>query len=253
MASSTQKVVSFGETDVYQSDLQLLKCPNWLNDTIINFCCDYLKLVEFTSSKHARDIVFVYPGTSFILLHESDSEDMMDTMDGQGIRADTGLALFPLNNNENVLGGGGSHWALLAYTGSDGKFAYFDSMGKANERTAKQLASQLRWGFDEQQKNKKTSTSTANGTAVGDEKTKHKQTHVEMPITAPQQLNTYDCGVYTVAIAHQLARAYVDGSGKLTVGKAKEYLSQLTPEHITNYRKTIRKWIDDVASSSQVS
>jgi hypothetical protein len=66
------------EATVYTSDLKLLRPGNWLNDSICSFQLQFMQ--HHTFSQHKDEILFLTPGSAFVLFHED------------GARA------FPLNN-----------------------------------------------------------------------------------------------------------------------------------------------------------
>jgi len=208
-------------TTLYRSDLTLLKPPNWLNDNVINFACDYYEHVVF--KPHQDKMKFVPPGTSFVIKHENDPEDLMDTLKGSGIMGKE-VVFFPVSNA--AVGGGGSHWSLLCFVAREGKFYSFDSSSNSNTRSALQLAKQVA------------------GALVPGFKSSDFVT-----VATPQQANAYDCGVYCVAVMRWLAaRAAVGGAvhGAECEGAM---LGAITPPSVTKTREVLLGCVMEVAKN----
>ena len=60
---------NFHTSTIFTSDVKLVHSPNWFNDAVIAFAYEYLQYNVF---KGRKDIKFVAPGTSFIIMHEDD-------------------------------------------------------------------------------------------------------------------------------------------------------------------------------------
>lgn len=206
-------VCSFGRSDVYEGDLETLAPGQWLNDAVINFCCDRMSLVEF----EGRGVAFVHPGVSFVLSFEDDEDDFRDTLEGAGVTAAAcRLALFPINDKQVTGRPGGAHWSLLAVDRDAGRFLHFDSAGGANDGVARNLAGRL-------------------------------SPHVgcAMPVAraqCPQQTNSFDCGVYAVTFARELARSWAEGNGPASEAAADRLRRTVSPATVTGMRATIEEW-----------
>jgi sentrin-specific protease 8 len=197
-------LLTFHTSNVYDSDLRLLTPPNWLNDHIIGFAFDYFEHVLFND----RRLKFISPGTTFIIMHENDLDDLEHTVLGAGIKADTRFIFFPVNDNTNMRKVGGSHWALLVFDGDTKKFYFYDSYHKGNLSSAQRLASQVapfllpaRYSISDKDRkaNKLPASLKTNGVQKDD----------LVACVSPQQSNSYDCGVYTVAVAEALAAGFL--------------------------------------------
>jgi Ulp1 family protease len=131
---------SWERSNLYDSDVSLLKGSNWLNDNVITFAFEYLSHKQFADSKKVN---FIDAGSSFIIMHEKDMEDLQDTVEGCRISADKYL-FFPVSDKNpysDVPGGG--HWALLMFDCEKKKFYYIDSARTMNIRNGRQLAEQV--------------------------------------------------------------------------------------------------------------
>jgi hypothetical protein len=151
-------VCTFHEATIYQSDLDALDAPHWLNDSLITFYMQHLQHGAFISddqinsagtagsragSDESNGLLFLTPGAVFVLAHEDDADDFASTLDGLEI-ARHALVFLPINDNANVeRGGGGSHWSLLVLDVRALAFAHYDSAGRANLAVARALATKL--------------------------------------------------------------------------------------------------------------
>jgi len=93
-------------------------------------------------------------GTAYIIMHESDEDDLKDTLEGCNINKDQYIFL-PVNDKSITTEIGGGHWALLVWEPKKKHFYYFDSAGTMNFSCGKKLAFQLssillpdKYGFD---------------------------------------------------------------------------------------------------------
>lgn len=124
--------------------------------------------------------------------------------------------MFAINNNEDVdFASGGTHWSLLVYRRDYNCFEHYDSMDGMNLRIAKKCVSIIKPFICSDVSSAK----------------------FEEPWT-PQQENGYDCGVYVMAIAQTLCKAYVDG-----IKSSSECTSLLrdcvTPNTVSDMRHSI--------------
>lgn len=78
---------------------------------------------------------------------------------------------FPINNATSS--GSGSHWSMLRYSKKDNTYRYYDSYGRCNLDAAKKTAKKIDVLLD-------------------------KKPSFEIVEDVPQQLNGYDCGMYTI-------------------------------------------------------
>ena len=116
---------------------------------------------------------------------------------------------FPVNNNNKLDGEGGTHWSLLVYASEEKHrgFYHHDPIGRANLQYATELMERL---------------------SMADLFFKSKMEVV----ASSKQINSYDCGIYTVIYAGMLARDIANG--------ADPKLVNIMPEEVNKCRKTLR-------------
>lgn len=213
-------------TSLYLADIQLLKPPNWFNDNIINFCCDFFQNVLFTEA----NFKFVHPGTTFIISHENDMDDLGDTVEGSGITPQKSHIFFPVNDSRNMTKSGGCHWSLLVFESKSQKFFCLDSMSGGNNASARKLANKVAPFL----------------LSRPDEAKKELSDKEFVIVSSPQQENMYDCGCYTVMNMRVLAQS-LGKSGQLSDAKTMDNLLRcVTPESVNQERSEIRKRIEEV-------
>merc|ERR1711874_346425 len=119
---------------------------------------------------------------------------------------------FPVNNNDKVDGEGGSHWSLLVYISDKRhvKFYHHDPICGANHRHTNKLIKNL---------------SKAN--------TFFKSKPKIEEVVVPNQINGYDCGIYTVIYAGMLASDITNGIDPK--------LFNIMPEEVSKCRKILRQ------------
>lgn len=206
-------VLSFNDSLVRQSDIQLLDGPHWLNDIVIGFCFEYFEREKFNHS--ADKLALISPDVAqFIKL--ASAEDLTSSLESLNLPTKQ-FVFLPVNDNENSEIAGGSHWSLLVYIRSKQEFRHYDSCSRHNEDMAKKLAYKL-------------------------------QPHVHAPMgrmkfiemDGPQQENSYDCGVYVISTAEHLCR-------ELCEGYSINLNDLVTQESINEKRKLIKDLVYQVA------
>jgi len=128
-----------------------------------------------------------------------------------------------ITDNESVEyegeGGLGSHWGCLAYSRTAGKFYLFDSMLRSGLTGAAH-------------------TVLPSLAALVGQRDAELVTVQDMP----QQVNGWDCGVYTMAVARLLCEMVAAGKAGTP-----ENLDTLSPDRIEAVRGQIRKAIEQAA------
>lgn len=127
-------VLNFHESLLRVSDVELLRGPCWLNDTIISFFFEYLEIRKFKSNPI---LLFVPPQVTqcikitpveeisiFLNPLESETRDFI---------------FFALNDNEQTEVSGGTHWSLLVFSYPERKVFHFDSSLGSNHYPAMEL------------------------------------------------------------------------------------------------------------------
>ncbi|KAJ0084264.1 hypothetical protein Patl1_30780 [Pistacia atlantica] len=131
--SDDEKILSYNDVVLRQSDLGILSGPHFLNDRIIEFYFSYL------SSCHSQDILLVPPSIAFWLMNCPDATSLKDFIEPLKLH-EKKLVIFPVNDNDDVsIAEGGSHWSLLAYERNANVFVHHDSNHGMNKMRAKQL------------------------------------------------------------------------------------------------------------------
>mmetsp|Transcript_8985 Transcript_8985/g.10459 ORF Transcript_8985/g.10459 Transcript_8985/m.10459 type:complete len:234 (-) Transcript_8985:156-857(-) len=213
-----EQVLSYHDSVLYASDVALIEQSNWLNDHCILFWFQVLEYDEQvwldnespgqgSQQYKTVDILFLQPASAFMIQFLSANELLVGTEDNVFLTIkDKELVFIPVVGNADMNAGGGSHWSLLVYHNE--KFYHLDSSNGSNRFTARSLASR----FISLLSNVK----NLNFLTIN---------------SAPQQSNSYDCGVFVLANAEYIAANYLK-SGKLVfptsdahvVGKRKQML-----------------------------
>lgn len=169
MAFSRKKVVlSYYDTLIHESDLDLLDGPHWLNDTIIGFYLEYLEKEVYGN----HNVCFIRPEITQCL-KLSDVSEYPTFLDPLKFKQKS-FAIMPLNDCENPDLPGGSHWSLLVYSKPEGTFYHLDSSKGSNHNAARTLYYKLSQYVC---------------------KTKSCEFRT---LNSLQQSNSYDCGVFVL-------------------------------------------------------
>lgn len=172
MSSKEKPLLSYHDSLLHESDLQLLEARNgWLNDQLIGFFYEYLELECFGDQ---TQMAFVNPSTVQLLKMCSDvNEASACFLDPLNLRHKE-LVFWPLNNSQEVHRQGGSHWSLLVFHKAALTFMHLDSMqASSNRNVANQFVRKFSDYFE----------------AVGD---------CLHDVDFPQQQNGSDCGLYVL-------------------------------------------------------
>jgi len=177
-------VNSIGDAVVCESDVLLLKAPNWLSDRIIGFYFEYLHKHIFDDS---QKLCFISPEVSqFLKL--VDAKEIHCFVEPLDLKCKE-VILLAVNNAIDPSRPGGSHWSLLAYTAQANHFYHFDSSSGMNDEDARILANKIH-----QYLNHTTNERNISGLPF-----------TEVPAVL-QQSNGYDCGVHVIANAKHSTR-----------------------------------------------
>lgn len=169
-------VLSFHESLLRMSDVELLRGPHWLNDTIISFFFEYLERMKFPKNNR---LLFVSPEvTQCIKVMSDDEVDVfLNPLDAK--RKD--FIFFALNDNEMTDHSGGSHWSLLVLSRREQLTYHYDSSRGSNQDQAAYLSKKLLKYLGLQ-----SYSSYVEGSCL-------------------QQKNGYDCGIHVLCNAELLA------------------------------------------------
>lgn len=113
-----QKVLSYGDCLIRESDLDLLGTGEWLNDTLISFWISYLQnQLQNQSELNKSTISFCCfdPSMSQIIKSAHQSEDMFNLFKeilSNETYANKSIYFVPINDCD-YMDTGGTHWSLL--------------------------------------------------------------------------------------------------------------------------------------------
>ncbi|KAJ8768715.1 hypothetical protein K2173_023619 [Erythroxylum novogranatense] len=218
-STDDEKILGYNDVVLRKSDLGILSGPHYLNDRIIEFYFSYL-----ATSHPIKDVLLVAPSVAFWIANCPDADTLKDFVEPLELPKKR-LVIFPVNNNNDVtVAEGGSHWSLLVYERSSNAFIHHDSCYGINKRASCQLYGHIK-GF--------MSTSDAEPHA----------SYVELT-DSPQQLNSYDCGLYVTAIARSIC-LWIESNdlrepNRLWFSAVKE---QVTPSAVADMRGEILELI----------
>ncbi|KAL1497436.1 hypothetical protein ABEB36_008410 [Hypothenemus hampei] len=212
--NSNVTVLSYNESLLRKSDVDLLKGPHWLNDTIISFYFEYLETECF---KDNNSFVFVSPEVTQCI-KISPQRELRIFLDPLIKEKNAKFIFFALNDNEQTEYSGGNHWSLLAYSHPEKTMFHYDSSRGSNECQAMDLAEKV-------------------------------LKYLNLPIEGRyeeaatlQQNNGYDCGIHVLCNTEQLA-SYANHYGKLSG------CPKVTAEHVQNKRWEILDIIEKLRKS----
>lgn len=172
-------ILDFENAEVRASDFDSLKPEGWLTGEIINFYWTYLERREFRTEK---SVLFLGTYTAYRISNAENSTvtDTIATQLSGELGGERELILIPLNHR--------SHWSLLVYCRLTRTFYHYDSINRHNRQFAERAAGRLLRVLE---------PTLRDGFYF-----KSMQT--------PQQNNDFDCGIYVLAIAEELARRYIN-------------------------------------------
>lgn len=209
-----EKVLSYNDVVLRQSDLDILSGPHFLNDRIIEFYFSYL------SSCHSyEDILLVPPSIAFWIKECFDTASLQEFLKPLNLPKRE-LIMFPINDNTDVsLAEGGSHWSLLAFKRSANVFVHHDSSSvRMNSFHARRLYKAI-------------SPYIPDGV-----------TYMECSST-PKQVNGHDCGLYVIAFAKAICSWYENTAPKDMKNLWFSDLEHITPLAVSEMRGKILELI----------
>uniref|UniRef100_A0A0E0F1C4 Ubiquitin-like protease family profile domain-containing protein n=1 Tax=Oryza meridionalis TaxID=40149 RepID=A0A0E0F1C4_9ORYZ len=171
-ANVDAEVVRCHGVSLHPDDLETLRGPHWLTDAVLGF------VFAMLSSKFPNqdDVLLVDPINSMAMSHDATAVAAMVHDIASRL-----LVLFAVNDNEDLDNVGGTHWSLLVLdntSGSSSRFVHHDSLGTRNLVPAQRLAAMLRQALP-------------GGDTIPP----------LVNASTPRQSNSYDCGIYVMAIA----------------------------------------------------
>ncbi|PIA15480.1 cysteine proteinase [Coemansia reversa NRRL 1564] len=175
-------VLDFENAEVRSSDFESLKPEGWLTGEIINFYWTFLERREFRTEP---SVLFLGTYTAYRIAN-AESAIVTDNISIQlsDELSQREVILIPLNHK--------SHWSLLVYCRLTRTFYHYDSISKHNRNFAERAAGRFLRVLE----------------------TKSKEGFYFKSMQTPQQNNDYDCGIYVLTIAEELARRFINNKRK---------------------------------------
>lgn len=170
-------VLNYENFQLHESDVHLLIDDQWLNDIVIGFYMEYLNTDVF---KNNSKVYFVTPQV-VQCIKECNVEDITVFLDPLVKDKNYSYIFFPLNDQEQLHSVGGTHWSLVVYSAQDRRLYHLDSIWNSNEKQARKLALKLKFYFKD----------------IID---------IITPLPTRQQQNSYDCGIYLICNAENVAQ-----------------------------------------------
>ncbi|XP_042905603.1 sentrin-specific protease 8 isoform X1 [Parasteatoda tepidariorum] len=187
MSSCDPVILSYENSLLRQSDVELLNATNWLNDNIIAFWFEYL---EYDIYKDHKDVFgFVCPQVVQYLKF-APAEEVKSTIDGLELNKKQ-LVFFPVNDCRAQTIPGGTHWSLLVYKSSENLFQHYDSYSCSSNLSVAEHLAEVLFPF------------LRNSSTAG-----HSPNLQEM--VCAQQMNSYDCGMHVICNTDGLCKKYLN-------------------------------------------
>lgn len=220
-SGADEKILSYNDVVLRQSDLDILGGPYFLNDRILEFFLSYL------SSRHpTKEILLVPPSIAFWVMNCPVVESLKDFLEPLHL-PDQKLVIFPINDNDDVSKAeAGSHWSLLAFERNANVFVHHDSNRGMNRRHAKRLYNAV-VGY------------------IGVSDSASEATYLECT-DSPQQVNGYDCGLYVAAIARVICSWHTSEDKEVDDLWFSAVKEQVTPSTVGRMRNEILSLIKDL-------
>lgn len=168
-------------------DIRTLLPKQWLNDEIINF---YGNLIMDRSKTSETPLPKIHVFNTFFLTQLS--QDYM--------KVRSWSRRFDLFGMDKILIPThlGNHWICSCINLRDKRIEIYDSLGGRHQNIAKTLINYLVKDWEDKKIKKKLATEPFN--------TEDWETNYKNPNIIPQQLNGYDCGVFTCSFMENLSR-----------------------------------------------
>lgn len=212
---ANEKILSYNDVVLRQSDMDILSGPYFLNDQIIEFYFSYL-----SSCYPAQEILLVPPSIAFWIMNCPAVESLKDFVEPLHL-PDKKLVIFPVNDNEDLCKAeAGSHWSLLAFERNAKVFVHHDSNRGINDWHARRLYKAV-VGY------------------IGASDSASTASYLECT-DSPQQVNGYDCGLYVTAIAKAICSWHNSDEDKEVDGMWFSFVKeQVTPSSVAEMRSEI--------------
>lgn len=213
-------VLSYGDSLLKKSDINLLQNGQWLNDKIISFMFEFFQTEQY---KENCMIGFIDPDV-VQLIKLLPKEEVKFILSPLNLDAKQ-LIFIPLNDNASVTAGG-SHWSLLVWDKLENRFEHYDSIqfsGSAH-------------------------TATSVSKTLGPHLTKEKFSVSSIDNT-PKQRNQSDCGVYVIKLAETICDYKLKNNFKGPV----EFPDDMSDDIELNSRQEIKSLIIKLSKERSIS
>lgn len=180
--SSNEIVLSFHDSVIKKSDINILTGNDWLNDRLIGFYLQYLEKRVYPHRE--RDIAFVSPEVTHCIKLSSKSE--VGIFVSPLKLSQKRLIIFPINNCLEQEAPGGSHWSLLIYFRPKNTFYHYDSFNQTNSDNAHMVMERVVPYLNQSRSSQFTQAD------------------------CPQQRNSYDCGIHALCNAEYVCRRFLE-------------------------------------------
>ena len=169
-------VLSYHDSLVRESDMELLTGRHWLNDNLIAFWMEYIQRSLFPDQTR---VLCISPEVTQLLKlgDQAEINIFLDPLEANF----KDYILLPVNDNMSTVASGGSHWSLLVFSRLDSKWYHYDSQRGSNYRDARCLVQRINRYLEREA--------------------------VLVDATCTQQDNSYDCGAFVMLNAQHAANA----------------------------------------------
>jgi sentrin-specific protease 8 len=197
-------VATLADACILPHNLATLAPNQMVDDMVIHFHCALL------NSENQNDF-FVSPSVTQLLLLSL--RDMREQLEPLNLR-DYRRVFFPVAHATARR----KHWSLLMWRPKSG-FLHFDSCGGENRDIARQLATTVLRFYKSPEKPFRS-------------------------MKAPKQTNSYDCGVYVMAMMRWLARDQPAGD---------EMVEKINEDYVRRFRKGFEAFLKQFATGARLS
>lgn len=213
----TKTIVTLGDSSLTTGDLSLLVPPNWLNDQLLSFWMEHLRINVLQNDPR---VAVILPNISYFIALTNDEEDLRPIAAAHLLNTKN-FILVPVNDAtdtdvENVRGPVGSHWSLLVFHRPENTIFHIDSL-RSSSYVRQHVSHHL----------------------------VHRLMHMSaapnakfMSLKPPAQHNSYDCGAFVCLFAQQCAQRFLKGCKIADMFPKGQFVSQ---EEIDSFRQDIGK------------
>lgn len=168
--------VTIGDVSLSHEDVETLAPRRFLSDLIIAYAFQELERSD-------ASVRLVQPASVFMAACGIVGDDLAALL--RPLALDTADTVYlPVNNNDAPdRAYGGSHWSLLVFRRASLSFHHYDSYHGHNDRVARRIAAAFARALN----------APSNAPVIAES-------------AAPQQSNSFDCGIFVICVAEALQR-----------------------------------------------